>query len=234
MDVTSDISASIFNLAVADVFRAQGANPDLICARRPALAGMTQEAISLGLQKIQPVGWVKQLAVLSVQHNRMILEGNHSLTGDLILDHLAGSKSVAFVIASLGQEIDRQISESMRADAALGFALDTVGSLLAETLADYFESKIRAEAADHNQSVSLQLSPGLVGWPVNEGQPQIFNVLQPDRNLIQLTTSAQMIPRKSISFVMGIGCPESNGTICDFCDLKERCPNRRISEGPSL
>jgi hypothetical protein len=231
MTAAIDIPVSIFNLTVEDVFRAQGANPAAICARRPALAEMTQEAIALGLQKAQPVGWVKELAVLSTQHNRMTLQDDHTLTGELILSQLAGSRSVAFVIASLGTEIDRQINESMQADTALGFALDTVGSILAEILAGHFESQIRADAAGSNQTASLPLSPGLIGWPVDEGQPQIFKVLQPDRNLIQLTASAQMIPRKSISFVMGIGCPESGGTTCDFCDLKERCPNRKVPGG---
>ena len=221
------IPASIFNLTVEDVFRAQGADPAVLRSRRPALVETTQAAIELGLKIVRPVGWIKELEVLSTQHNRMILADDTILTGELVLNQLAGSRIIAYVIASLGPEMDEQISDSMKVDTGFGYALDTIGSILAESAGGYFESQIREKAARNKQSISLTLSPGLIGWPVDEGQIQIFKVLQPDQTLIQLNASSQMIPRKSVSYVMGIGCTESDGTTCDFCDQRDRCPNSK-------
>ena len=218
---------SAFDITVDDVLCAQGADPEKIRARRPAIVETTQNAITLGLQIVQPMGWLKNLVVQSSRHNQILLEGGHKLTGELILSQLAGATAVTFAIGTLGMALERQIAVSMQEDPAFGFTLDTVGSVLAEALADQLETQIRTQAADHNQTTSLALSPGLIGWPVDEGQPQIFKVLEPDPGQITLSASSQMIPRKSISFVVGIGCPEGSGTPCDFCDLRLRCPNRK-------
>jgi len=223
-----NIPVSAFTVGVDDILRAQGANPEVIRARRPAIVEMTEKAIQLGLQKARPMGWIKSVDVRSSRHDRFILADDLVLKGDLLLNQLGGATRIVFAIGTLGLALDDEISAWMKEDASLGFTLDTFGSFLAEALAQHLEEQIRAEAAAvAGQAVSLALSPGLIGWPVDEGQPQIFNALQPDPRLVSLSASAQMIPRKSISFILGIGCPAGSGTPCDFCDLRERCPNRK-------
>lgn len=218
---------SIFNITVDDVLRSQGAKPELIRARRPDIVADTQKAIDLGIQMAHPMGWIRELTVHKMQHERIFLEGDQFLSGELILKHLAGSTAVVFVMGSLGMELEQQIAATLQEDSALSYTLDSVGSVLAEEFVQYLENTIRTLATDHNQTTSLALSPGLIGWPVDEGQPQIYQILQPNPELLRLLPSAQMIPRKSISFVMGIGCPQGSGTPCNYCDLQERCPNRK-------
>ena len=221
------IPAAEFPVTVDDILRAQGANPETIRARRPAIHEMTERAIRLGLQKAPPMGWVRNLDVQSSRHDRFILSGAVTLKGELVMAQLGGATRVAFAIGSLGIALDEQINLSMQEDPAFGFALDSFGSFLAEALAQRLEEQVRTAAAAQGLPASLALSPGLIGWPIDEGQPQIFKVLQPDPQLVRLSASAQMTPRKSISFIMGIGCLEGSGTPCDFCDLRERCPNRK-------
>jgi hypothetical protein len=219
--------ASAFQVSVEDILRAQGANPEMIRVRRPAILEMTEKAIQLGLLKAAPRGWLKVVDVSGTHHDRFILANGLVIKGDLVMKQLGGATRIVFALATLGIALDEQISVSMQEDASFGFTLDTVGSFLAEALGQRLEEQIRSETAFQGQPVSLALSPGLVGWPVDEGQPQIFKVIQPDPELIRLSASAQMTPRKSISFIMGIGCPAGSGTPCDFCDLRERCPNRK-------
>jgi cobalamin-dependent methionine synthase I len=52
---------------------------------------------------------------------------------------------------------------------------------------------------------SIPLIPGMNGWPVDVGQPQIFTALDAAIIGVSLNENAQMIPRKSISMVVGIG-----------------------------
>jgi hypothetical protein len=222
-----DIPTSIFKISVDDVLRAQGADPDIIRTRRPAIVVITRQAITLGLQKARPMGWIKKLAVISTTHNQFKLDDSQVLTGELVMSQLAGSTAITFAIGTLGMALDHQISASMQEDPAFGFTLDTVGSMLADALAQKLEAHIRESVTGHNQTTSLALSPGLIGWSIDEGQPQIFKVLQPDPELVYLSQSAQMIPRKSISFVIGIGCLEGSGSPCDFCNLNQTCPNRK-------
>jgi hypothetical protein len=62
------------------------------------------------------------------------------------------------------------------------------------------------------------------GWPVEVGQRQIFEILNPSQIDIQLTASYLMIPRKSLSMVIGLGSNIlEKGTTCDYCSMKETC-----------
>ena len=221
------IPTSTFEITVDDVLRAQGADPEIIRARRPAILAATQQAITLGLQIAQPMGWTKKLVVLSARHNRFNLDDGQGLTGELVMDQLAGSTAVVFAIGTLGMALEHQITASIQEDTVFGFTLDTVGSVLAEILAHKLEDQIRAQVMVNHQTASLAISPGLVGWPIDEGQPQIFKDLQPDPDLVHLSPSAQMIPRKSISFVIGIGCPEGSGSPCDYCNMSQTCRSRK-------
>ena len=61
-----------------------------------------------------------------------------------------------------------------------------------------------ADARAKNLRTSIPLIPGMNDWPVDVGQPQIFSVLDAARIGVSLNESAQMIPRKSISMLVGI------------------------------
>lgn len=221
------IPASELRVSVDEVLQEQGAKPEIIRTRRPDILHMTEDALALGYELVQPVGWIKKMDVKSMLHQHFVLENDLILKGTLPVEQMAGSRAVTFAIGTLGMALDHQITTRMKEDAPFAISLDAFGSAMAEVLARYLEERIHQEAAAQGLSTSLAISPGLVGWPVEEGQPQIFSLIQPDPELIRLSDSAQMIPRKSISFVMGIGCPEGNGTPCQFCDLRDRCPNRK-------
>ena len=71
---------------------------------------------------------------------------------------------------------------------------------------------------------SIPLSPGLLGWPVEQGQPQIFKILDPSLVDVRLSSGMLMIPRKSLTFVLGIGIRMVESTSsCDYCSMKETC-----------
>ncbi len=214
-------------IGVDDVLRAQGADPETIRRRRPGIVKLAEEVVELGRELLRPAVWLKTVAVRSFLHGRIDLEDGHSLRGALVAEQLAGSSAVAFAIGTLGDALEAQITARMKQDPSLGFFLDAYGSAGAEALANQLEAHFRAEADAQNLPTSLPLSPGLIGWPIEQGQPQIFAVLQPDAAAIRLTPSGQMVPRKSFSFVMGLGCPQGVGSPCEFCGVRDTCPNRK-------
>ena len=64
----------------------------------------------------------------------------------------------------------------------------------------------------------------MVGWSVEIGQPQIFSNVEAEAIGVTLTDSAQMLPRKSTSLVLGFApTPFELGTPCDFCALRDTC-----------
>ena len=64
----------------------------------------------------------------------------------------------------------------------------------------------------------------MIGWPVNEGQPQIFNILDDPQMNVRLTEYGLMMPRKSLSMVQGFGKDmKIIGRTCDYCAMRETC-----------
>jgi hypothetical protein len=106
--------------------------------------------------------------------------------------------------------------------------LDAVGSGAAETLAAEIQAEIARWADRRGLVISRRFSPGYCDWNVGQ-QGELFRLLGGEVTGITLTDSMLMVPRKSISGVIGIGLPghgieEYNP--CTTCHKKD-CPGRR-------
>jgi hypothetical protein len=64
----------------------------------------------------------------------------------------------------------------------------------------------------------------MVGWPVSEGQRQLFDLLNWEEIGVTLLPTGMMMPRKSLTQVIGRGRDVSaDGEPCDYCSMGERC-----------
>lgn len=209
------------------VLRGQGMDPGVVRERKPKLLEIAKFAMQEGPEFLFPRVQYQKLKVEAVQHQRVILENGKKLSGSLIVNHLGPAEYVVVLLCTIGKEIDEHISALMQEDIMYGLALDGVGSAAVEALANaackYFED----QAAEHNYQASIPLSPGMMGWDVEHGQPEIFSILDGSEAGVELTPNSVMRPRKSLSMVIGFG-PEMNlvGTTCDFCAMKETCRYR--------
>jgi hypothetical protein len=142
----------------------------------------------------------------------------------LIVQHLATASRIIVILATIGEALEEQVSRIWDSNMVYALALDGAGSAAVEALANaacqYFEKKATGEG----MQVSIPLSPGMVDWPVSEGQPQIFQLLGEAGTIVKLTPSHIMIPQKSLTMVLGIGVNmKSSGRTCDFCTMRETC-----------
>jgi hypothetical protein len=217
-------------LNIDDVLRAQGADPDTFRLRRPSLVNRTEEAIAKGLPLLHPLVLYEKYSVKGLIHERLELTSNSSrqdksyLSGQLVAQHLARAQMVVIMICTIGSELDESVSSYFKIDPMVGFALDGVGSAAVEMLAiqacNYFETL----AKEDGLNTTMPLNPGMVGWPLDQGQPQIFTLLDSDQIQVSLTESCMMTPSKSLSMVLGVGHDVSAiGSSCDYCSLKGVC-----------
>jgi hypothetical protein len=213
-----------------DVLRAQAADPTIIRERRPGLVAITEKAITVGMALLHPAVLFEQYPVRQFTHERLELSTGAAstdkahLSGQLIAQHLARAQEVIVTLCTIGGELDDRVSSLFRVDPVLAMALDGVGSaaveLLAIQVANYFET----QAKDRGLKSTMPLNPGMVGWPVEVGQPQIFTLLDSDQIQVSLTEACMMIPNKSLSMVFGFGKEVSTtGSSCDYCSLKGVC-----------
>ncbi|OGO11163.1 MAG: hypothetical protein A2Y93_02085 [Chloroflexi bacterium RBG_13_68_17] len=212
------------DLRADHVLRGQGADPDVIRARRPRLVAVAEQALRDGLADLSPAVVYRELAAEGLRHETLDLEGGGRLRGPLIAQHLAGARRVIVAVCTVGESIDTKVHQAMETDPVLGLALDGLGSAATEALASAAASRFERQAAIDGMQATLPLSPGMVGWEVSEGQAQIFALVDPSPAGVVLTPNGMMTPRKSITFVLGIG-PGLAGPAraCDLCSLHETC-----------
>jgi hypothetical protein len=211
-------------LDVDVVLRSQGADPAAIRRRSPRLVESAERALEEGSPLLQPRVTARRLLIEDLRHERLKLEGGGKLSGELLVEHMGGAQEAIIVLCTVGEALERRAAEVSKEDAVYGLALDGVGSAGVEALANAACALFEEEVTKEDCQVTIPLSPGMVGWPVEQGQPQIFDLLDAGEIGVRLTESMMMLPRKSLTFVLGIGKElVAGGRTCDYCSLKETC-----------
>lgn len=206
------------------VLRGQGADPVVLRQRKPRLVAIAERAVAEGRALIEPAVVYRTVRVESLTHERLMLSGGAHLSGVLLAQHLAPAQFVTLIVCTLGPALEQRVSALLRDDASFGLALDGFGSVAAEALGVAICSRLEAQAKQAGQYTSIPLSPGMIGWPVDVGQRQLFSQLDTAPIGVTLNDSAQMTPHKSTSMVLGVGSsPFSEGRACDFCALRGTC-----------
>ena len=206
------------------VLRGQGADASIIRARRPGLVKVAEEAMQESLSLLVPKVVYHEFTVEGVKHEQLLLQGGHKIDSKLLAQHLATARKIIVILATIGVELEERVSKIWETDMVYALALDGAGSASVEALANaaclYFEN----QAAGEGLQASIPFSPGMVDWTVADGQPQIFNLLEEAGTIVNLTSSYTMIPRKSLTMVMGFGVDlKSSGRTCDFCIMRGTC-----------
>lgn len=206
------------------VLRGQGANASILRARNPRLVRVAEQAMQESISLLHPKVVYQVFATEGVRHERLILNGGHQIESKLIVQHLATASRVIVILATIGVELEEQVSRIWDSNMVYALALDGAGSAAVEALANAACQYFEKQAAEEGLQASIPLSPGMVDWTVSEGQPQIFRLLGEAGAVVKLTPSAMMIPRKSLTMLMGIGAEmKSPARTCDYCAMRETC-----------
>jgi hypothetical protein len=211
-------------LQVEDLLRGQGMDPASPRSRRPAFLRAAEAALERGLPLLQPAAVLRTCQVLDYHHERIRLEEGVELAGSLIGTCLAGARQVAAVLCTIGPQLETEVSGEQ--DALLALALDGLGNAAVGSIAQQVCARVAEQAQSAGLQTSTPLSPGEPEWPVDVGQKQIFSLLENQALPIRLNEGQMMIPKKSISFVLGIGPQMTQTGMCELCSLNERCRYR--------
>jgi hypothetical protein len=212
------------DIDVDAVLRGQGADPAAIRSRRPALVKMAEQAIAEAMPLLEPSVVYKEFAVEGVRHERLLLSGGAELGGKLIVQHLAQAEKLYALVCTIGASVEQFGAEMWSESPVYSLAIDGVGSAAVEALANAACANLEQQVAEKRWNSSVPLSPGMIDWSVDEGQPQIFKLLAGEPLEVELTPSYILSPRKSLTMVVGVGPHlEVAGRTCDFCSLRDVC-----------
>jgi cobalamin-dependent methionine synthase I len=212
------------DIAMEDIIRMQAADADVVMKRNPGLVAVAQRAVTQGAKLLDPVVLYQVREVKQFRHKCFTLVGGEKLVADLLAQHLAGAQYIVAAVCTIGEGVERLAKEHFAQDPAFGLALEGFGSAAVETLATEFCARMDQFAGESGMATSIPLSPGMVGWSVDQGQRQIFHLLDSRRIGVELTESFLMLPVKTISLILGVGVDiNTGGSTCDYCSMRERC-----------
>lgn len=156
----------------------------------------------------------------------VFLEGTTlTLTGNDIKKLLSQSKKCVLMAVTLGQELENLSRTMSIKDISLSVILDACASSMVEDLCNQLESSIDIE----DMFFTDRFSPGYGDLPLDVQKP-IINILNAPKTIgLNVTSSGIMIPRKSITAVLGIADTPQEMRIkgCKYCSLVKTCTYRK-------
>jgi hypothetical protein len=167
--------------------------------------------------------------IIGVRGDRINLGGGLVLKSGVLATLLDRCEYVSIFVTTIGdylEDIAAQLSESGL--VLQSTVLDAIGSGVVEKLAARFQEKLQEQVAQEGMVGSRRFSPGYCDWDVSQ-QAILFEALGNDTAGVELTENMLMMPRKSVSGIIGIG--KSGKDVekynpCVTCRMKD-CPGRR-------
>jgi len=150
-------------------------------------------------------------------------------TGHLISNELKNSTSLAVFVCTIGEKFEAWFKNVFSNDSIEGMFADLLASNITESIANWTNDKIAELMSQQGLACSNRFSPGNCNWNVSE-QRQLFSLLPDNFCNIRLTDSALMIPRKSLSGIVGIGeNVKRRLSDCNKCELKDCFQRKTIN-----
>lgn len=158
------------------------------------------------------------------------LEGLHLANTDLVFESedvkklLDTSHSCALIGATLGMDLDSLIRRYSISDLVRAVVIDAACSVAIEAICDEVERLLQAEHP--NAYLTDRFSPGYGDLSIDY-QRDISNILNLERSIgVKLSQSGIMIPRKSVTAIIGISNVEQERReSCENC-ANENCEYR--------
>jgi len=162
-----------------------------------------------------------------VRGTLVVIEGPVVFQSKVIAQLLEKCQKAAVFLATIGNHLEEMVSRLAEDRLILqATVLDAVGSVAAEKMADFVQSKVSEVARTWGLYTSRRFSPGYCDWDIGQ-QKTVFQTVNGDSVGVRLTEGCLMFPQKSISGIIGIGPKDvENYNPCTTCD-KYDCIGRR-------
>ena len=171
--------------------------------------------------------------VFDIEHSdNGVVVNNTSLIlkGKDISDHLKDCERCVLMCATISIDVDNLIRKYEAQDMAKAVIADCLASAAIEQVCNEAEKEIKSDVGEYN--FTWRFSPGYGDFPL-EIQRDFVDVLDAQKRVgVNVSESLIMIPRKSVTAVIGVSEKEISkgrrGCVC--CNMKDRCAYRKRGE----
>ena len=150
------------------------------------------------------------------------------LQGQDIKKVLSSCQEVVLMAATIGSKVERLLMRREVSDMADAVIMDSCASTAIENVCDNFEFDLRSELKAQDLYLTDRYSPGYGDFPLDT-QPELCAILNAQKRIgLTVTTANIMIPRKSVSAIMGISRQRQplRRRGCEVCSMFLNCPYR--------
>ena len=204
---------------------------------RPTLKQIAEELYPQAQRRVHPAAIYERFPVQKVTHDRVYLANGAALRGPDAAKVLSPAREVVVGVVTIGDAVEALSAEYFaRGQALEGYLLDCLGTAAVTNLVQQVCTSLEPLATEQGFPLGFPISPGEPGWPLTE-QRVLFSLVAADRIGVRLSEGCAMIPKKSVSFVLGIGpgiLTAAEGSQCDYCSLRDTCRHRLHTEGGSV
>jgi hypothetical protein len=214
------------NLEKRQIFRREGirqqssVRPEIITLIDELLVDISDEHL------LEPVCAYEIYPVSGVDHDQLSLAGNKVLHGPILTSALSDAGELAIAVCTIGTGLEKKVTEYLGGSEPLrGLLLDGIGSAAVDSLAQEACKLITDAASPRGYQTSSPFSPGMSGFPITE-QWQLFRLVPAEEIGMSLAASGMMVPRKSVSMVIGLSQQTTvwkRGDACTSCNLSKTC-----------
>ncbi len=149
---------------------------------------------------IQAKGVYVILPIKSKSKSKIILK-NITLKGKAIAKAMAKAEEIALFVDTIGPALEAEVNRLYQKDEyTKATILDTIGSVAADEGAEYLNSLIVKKAKKES---TPRFSPGYGDWDLSI-QKRLLEVTQASKIGVTCNEAFFMIPRKSVSAVIGL------------------------------
>ena len=167
--------------------------------------------------------------IKSVQGSHVTIEGPITFESKVIARLLEQCDKAAVFLVTIGKHLEETVHQLTEDGLMLqATVLDAIGSVAAESVVNVVQERVGEIAHVQGLCISQRFSPGYCDWDIGQ-QKTIFRAMNGNSAGIRLTEGCLMLPRKSISGIIGIGLCYSNVASynpCKTCDRRD-CRGRR-------
>jgi len=192
---------------------------------RSGVSSLVDSQIRTAYKFIKPAAYYTIKPIMDVGDSKVSADGL-LFTSHNLARVFSGCSQAAIFVVTIGEALEKEVAQLTKEGEILKAAvLDAVGSVAVEKVADWLESMIRSITATNGNKVGWRYSPGYCDWDITQ-QKELFRGLDGNSIGVNLTGTCLMMPRKSISGIIGMGEYCNTFSACHFCG-KKNCPNRR-------
>jgi len=192
---------------------------------RSEVVSLVNSQICQAYELIKPAAYYTIKPITSVGNPTISVDGL-LFTSCKLAWMFSGCSQAAIFVVTIGAALEKEVAQLTKEGLILkASVLDAAGSVAVEKVAAWLESMIRSLAAANGDKVSCRYSPGYCDWDITQ-QKELFRGLDGKPAEVNLTDTCLMVPRKSISGIIGMGKSCNTFSACRFCNRKS-CPTRR-------